>query len=159
MIVFSNTTPIIALSSIQCLHLLPKLFGEVHLVVEVIEECSIGGPISVPPLLEFDWIRPVTSSPIQHSSILLELDKGEKHTLDMACKYRADWVVIDEKIGRNMAEYLGLRVTGTLGVLLKARQQGLIPSFLDSVKAMQAQGIYYHAALIGKLAQTIGETA
>jgi len=56
-----------------------------------------------------------------------------------------------------MAEYLGLKVTGTLGVLLKAKQQGLIPSFLDSINAMQAQGIYYQTALINKLAPTVGE--
>lgn len=158
MIVFSNTTPIIALSSIQSLHLLPKLFSEIHLVQEVIEECAAGGSIAVPNLLELDWIKPVQSTPVQHTSVLLELDKGEKHTLDMACKYRADWVIIDERIGRNMAEYIGLKVTGTLGVLLKAKQQGLIPSFSNSVKAMQAQGIYYHPSLIIKLAQTVGET-
>ena len=87
----------------------------------------------------------------------MELDKGEKHTLDMACKHQAEWVIIDEKMGRNMAEYLGLKVSGTLGILLKAKQQGLIPSFIDSVKAMQAQGIYYHPALITKLAETVGE--
>jgi len=39
MIVFSNTTLTIALSSIGRLHLLPKLFGEIHLVTEVIDEC------------------------------------------------------------------------------------------------------------------------
>ena len=157
MIVFSNTTPIIALSSIDCLHLLPKLFGEIHLVTEVIDECSVGGSISVSKLLEIDWIKPVQSSPIQYSSVLLELDKGEKHTLDMASKYQADWVIIDEKIGRNMAEYLGLHVTGTLGILLKAKQQGLIPSFIESVKAMQIQGIYFHEALLQKLAKTVAE--
>lgn len=157
MIVFSNTTPIIALSSIDCLHLLPKLFGKIHLVTEVIDECSVGGSISVPKLLEIDWIKPVQSSPIQYSSVLLELDKGKKHTLDMASKYQADWVIIDEKIGRNMAEYLGLHVTGTLGILLKAKQQGLIPSFIESVKAMQNQGIYFHEALLQKLAKTVAE--
>jgi predicted nucleic acid-binding protein len=96
----------------------------------------------------FDWIKPIQSTSIGQTSILLELDKGEKHTLDMACKHHADWVIIDEKVGRNMAEYLGLKVTGTLGVLLKARQQGMIPSFIDCVEAMQAHGIYYHAGLI-----------
>ena len=159
MIVFSNTTPIIALSSIRQLDLLPQLFGEIHLVVEVIEECEVGGAIAVPNLRRLDWIKPVQSTPIEYSSVLLELDKGEKHTLDMAGKYKANWVLIDEKIGRNIAEYLGLRVTGTLGVLLKAKQQGLITSFLESVHAMQAQGIFYHQSLVEKLAMGIGEVA
>jgi predicted nucleic acid-binding protein len=49
MIVFSNTTPIIALSSIQRLVLLPRLFEQVHLVSEVIDECEAGGPIAYRP--------------------------------------------------------------------------------------------------------------
>ena len=48
MIVFSNTTPIIALSSIQQLNLLPSLFGHIHLVNEVVNECEAGGAIAVP---------------------------------------------------------------------------------------------------------------
>ncbi|MFO1431351.1 MAG: DUF3368 domain-containing protein [Candidatus Competibacteraceae bacterium] len=157
MIVFSNTTPLIALSSIDRLELLQRLFDRVHIVTEVVEECLAGGPIAVPDLRRLDWIEIVESTAIIDPSILLELDKGEKHTLDMARKLKADWVVIDEKIGRNMAEYLGLRVIGTLGILLKAKQQGLISSFLDSVTAMQIQGIHYHPSLISKLAAKIGE--
>jgi predicted nucleic acid-binding protein len=158
MIVFSNTTPIIALSSIGQLELLPTLFGQIHVVLEVIEECECGGTIAVPNLRQLAWLKPVPSTPVQHPSILLELDKGEKHTLDMAAKYKADWVLIDEKIGRNVAEYIGLHITRTLGVLLKAKQQGLIPSFLQCVHTMQAQGIFYHPALMAKLAKGIGES-
>jgi len=157
MIVFSNTTPIIALSSIQRLDLLPELFGHIHLVNEVVDECEVGGVITVPALRQLNWLTIVESTPITHPSVLLELDKGEKHTLDMAVKHQADWVLIDEKIGRNMAEYLGLSVTGTLGVLLKAKQQGLIPSFLECVTTMQGHGIYYHPDLIKKLLIRIGE--
>lgn len=157
MIVFSNTTPIIALSSIQRLDLLPRLFGKIYLVNEVVEECEVGGPISVPNLRRLDWIEIHHSTPITYPSILLELDKGEKHTLDMAVKYNANWVVIDEKIGRNLAEYLGLHVTGTLGILLKAKQQAWLPSFRDSVRAMQDKGIRYHAGLVDKLAVGVGE--
>ncbi|MFM8333916.1 MAG: DUF3368 domain-containing protein [Candidatus Methylumidiphilus sp.] len=157
MIVFSNTTPIIALSSISQLDLLPQVFGQIYLTVEVIEECEAGGAIAVPNLRQLAWVKLVQSTPLAHSSVLLELDKGEKHTLDMASKYKADWVLIDEKIGRNVAEYVGLRVIGTLGVLMKAKQLGLTPSFLNCVNAMHAQGIFYHPALVVKLAKGIGE--
>ncbi len=50
MIVFSITTPIIALSSIGQLELLPGIFKRVHVVSAVIEECQVGGPIVVPDL-------------------------------------------------------------------------------------------------------------
>jgi predicted nucleic acid-binding protein len=157
MIVFSNTTPFIALASIQQLYLLPRLFQRVHVVADVAAECRVGGPVFIPDLTGFPWIQVVASTPILHSNRLLELDKGEKHTLDMACKYGADWVLIDEKIGRNVAEYLGLHIVGTLGILLKAKQAGLIDSFSQSVAKMQAHGVFYHPLLIKRLAKVVGE--
>ncbi|SMF96210.1 protein of unknown function [Methylomagnum ishizawai] len=157
MIVFSNTTPLIALNGIGQLDLLPRLFTEIHLVGEVIEECAVGGIIRVPDLRALPWVKVVESTPVQYPTVLLELDKGEKHTLDMARKLNADWVIIDEKIGRNMAEYLGLKVTGTLGVLLKAKQQNWIPSFRDAAAAMVRQGIRYNHGLVDKLARQVGE--
>ena len=50
MIVFSNTTPFISLSSISLLHLLPSLFGEVIVAHSVADECKEGGRIFVPAL-------------------------------------------------------------------------------------------------------------
>ena len=64
---------------------------------------------------------------------------------------------MDEKIGRNMAEYLGLKVSGTLGVLLKARKLGLLVSFRGEVQVMQEQGIFYNSALIERMAASVGE--
>ncbi len=157
MIVFSNTTPFIALSSISQLELLPKLFGEVHAVHEVAEECRAGGHIQVPDLVTLSWVKLVQSIEPLQENVLLELDAGEKHTLNMACRLQAERVIIDEKIGRNMAEYLGLNVVGTLGVLLLAKRKGWIDSFSDCVQQMQSQGIYYHSALVRHLALSIGE--
>jgi predicted nucleic acid-binding protein len=155
--VFSNTTPFIALASIQRLDLLPQLFGQIHVTEEVIGECAIGGPVAVPPLRELGWIvlARTPTQPAPH--ILLELDKGEKTTLQAALAENADLVLMDEKIGRNMAEYLGLRVAGTLGILLKAHKAGLIASFRDSAQLMRAQGIFFHETLIDRLAVTVGE--
>ena len=157
MIVFSNTTPLIALSSIDQLALLPKLFSEIHVVTEVDEECHAGGMIHVPALSTLPWVKLIKRKPLRNPMILLELDKGEKYTIDMACQFKADQIIIDEKIGRNMAEYLGLNVIGTLGILLASKKRGWISSFSDCVKAMQDQGIYYHNRLIRKLAKQVDE--
>ncbi len=155
--VFSNTTPFIALAAIDRLDLLPKLYGQIHVVDEVIHECAAGGMIVVTPLRGLDWIVPVQSPPQPAPHILLELDKGEKATLLAALANHADLVLMDEKIGRNMAEYLGLKVSGTLGALLKARKAGLIPSFRDAAQLMREQGIFYNSALIDRMAATVGE--
>lgn len=157
MIVFSNTTPFIALSAISQLSLLPRLFNEIHAVHEVAEECQAGGHIIVPPLPSLSWVKLVESVTPVHQAVLLELDKGEKHTLNTAYHMKADMVIIDEKIGRNMAEYIGLKVVGTLGILLAAKQHGWIDSFSECVSRLQMQAIYYHPALVNKLAHHIGE--
>lgn len=158
MIIFTNTTPIIALSSIQQLDLMPQLFQQVYVVDTVIHECAKGGKIVVPDLTRLDWLQCVESKNYPPNPLLLSLDDGEKHTIEAALAHQADYAIIDEKLGRNLAEYLGLNVIGTLGILLKAKQQHKISSFVDCVKAMQAQGIRYNNQLVERLAIQIGET-
>lgn len=157
MIIFSNTTPLIALSSIGQLDLLPQLFGELYVVDTVVNECAKGGKVFVPDLTKLAWLNCVNHENYAHNSLLITLDDGEKHTIEAALAMQASVTIIDEKLGRNFAEYLGLNVTGTLGVLLKAKQQHKIPSFLSCVKAMQQQGIRYNNQLVEKLAKHIGE--
>ncbi|MBK8454036.1 MAG: DUF3368 domain-containing protein [Thiofilum sp.] len=156
-IVFCNTTPFIALSSINRLSLMQQCFNEVYVVEEVIAECGVGGRITVPDLYSLEWVKPVKSLPLLYSTILLELDLGERHTIDMAKRYAADWLIIDEKAGRNLAEYLGLKVVGTLGILLKSKQQGWLDSFTSAANQMVQQGIRYHPELIRRLARQVGE--
>ena len=155
--VFSNTTPFISLCSANLLHLLPSVFGEVIVAPSVAEECSEGGKIFVPDLTTLPWVKvqPVQSE--RHLPALFELDRGERDTLLLAALHSDALVVMDEKLGRNMAEYMGLRVTGTLGVLAKARSLGLIPSFTAAATRMQEQGIYFHQGLVNRLATRLGE--
>ena len=62
--IFSNTTPFIALSAIGRLDLLPALFGRTHVVEPVVRECAAGGMISVPALesLSGVTVQPVTAT-------------------------------------------------------------------------------------------------
>lgn len=159
MIVFSNTTPFIALASIGQLELLPQLFGKIHVAESVIEECAEGGRVLVPNLKSLDWVIHVADETTSTLPILFELDRGEKQTIVLAKKHGAGRVIIDERLGRRIAEYLGLSVTGTLGVLAKAKTSGLIPSFNEAAQAMRQQGIHYYAGLITRLAQHLGEVA
>ena len=155
--IFSNTTPLIALSSINQLHLLPELFNEIYVVNTVINECAKGGKIRVPDLTKLAWIKCIESKNYPHNPLLISLDDGEKHTIEAALYYQADYTIIDEKLGRNFAEYLGLKVIGTLGILLKAKQQHKIVSFIDCVKDMQSQGLRYNNQLVAKLALLVNE--
>ena len=148
--IFSNTTPFISLCAIDRLDLLPALFGRVHVVEAVARECAAGGVIQVPALNALEWITLAPSTTgTDPEPMLMQLDEGEKWTLHAARAANAERLLIDER--------MGLKVTGTLGVLLKAKQQKLIPSFLEAAQAMRERGIYFHAGLIERLARSIGE--
>jgi len=155
-IIYSDTTPFIALASIGQLEILPKIFGRVHVAKAVIEECAEGGRIIVPDLTKMDWVIPVADDAAA-LTVLFELDRGEKQTILLAMKYKADKVIIDERIGRRIAEYFKIDVVGTLGVLAKAKTLGLVDSFRDAALGMQYNGIYYNTALINRIAHQLGE--
>ncbi|MBI5140796.1 MAG: DUF3368 domain-containing protein [Nitrospirae bacterium] len=157
MMVFSNTTPFIALCAANRLDLMPAILGGIHVVDEVADECAAGGLIPVPDLRALPWITVVSSLPAPAASILMELDHGERNTINTAADMKADLLVMDERIGRNVAEYMGLKVIGTLGILLKAKAQGLIPSFRNVSEDMQVKGIRFNPKLVERLAREVGE--
>lgn len=157
MIVISNTTPFISLCSVELLHLLPSIFGEVLVAPSVVDECNEGGRIFVPDLASLPWVK---VQPVENETrlpALFELDRGERDTLLLAAMQVNTLVIMDEKLGRNMAEYMGLQVTGTLGVLAKARAQGIIPSFSQAASRMREHGIYFHEGLVNRIATRLGE--
>ncbi len=63
-------------------------------------------------------------------TLLKELDAGEAHAIALAIERRVDWLLIDEKKGRQVAIELSLPIIGLLGVLLRAKHEG----FIDTVK-------------------------
>ncbi len=155
--IFSNTTPFIALCAIGRLQLLPALFGRIHVVLPVARECAAGGVIKVPALETLPWVTVLPVSVADPEPMLTQLDEGEKWTLHAARQAGAHLLLIDERIGRNLAERMGLKVTGTLGVLLMARRAGLIASFTIEAQAMREHGLFFHPRLIERLAKSVGE--
>jgi len=156
--VFSNTTPFIALARINQTSLLEKIFGKIYAAESALLECEEGGKIIVPDLGKLSWIEVVPDEGTLSLPVQFELDRGEKQTVALALKHNADVVIIDERMGRRIAEYFGLHVTGTLGILAKAKANGLIPSFYNAAHSMRKQGIFFNRNLIIRLAGHLGET-
>lgn len=136
--------------------LLEKVHARIFVVETVVRECEVGGPILVPDLRAFPWIR-IVPAPLQSDQRFYMLDAGERDTLSVALESGAARVIIDERLGRNLAEYHGLAVVGTLGTLIKARQLGLISNFLPLVRRLQADGFRYHEPLVTRLAALVNE--
>jgi predicted nucleic acid-binding protein len=154
--VYSNTTPLLAFASIERFDILQSVHGELHVVESVKRECQAGLPIMVPNLMKLDWVC-LVDDPQEMDGRFLALDAGERDTISEALRDKADLVLIDERLGRNLAEYYGLRVVGTLGTLLKAKKIGIISEFLPIVRALQEHGFWYSENLIQRLANDVGE--
>lgn len=75
--------------------------------------------------------------------MLLGLDSGELSVLLLAQEIRPDWVIIDERLARRVAQALGLPVKGALGILLAAVWAGLLTrqSALDALEQLLLAGI------------------
>ena len=69
----------------------------------------------------------------------------------------ADLVIIDDNAAKKTAKYLGLTVTGTLGVLIKAKQSGIISSVKNAITQIQSNGFYINENIIKIALKQVGE--
>jgi predicted nucleic acid-binding protein len=144
--VVANATPLIALSLINRLDLLHQLFDEVLVPPAVYEEVAIrgAGRPGASDLASASWVQvqaPEVSPTIE--PMLLGLGPGELQVLLLAREMQPDWVLIDERLGRRVAQAMGLPVKGTVGLLLAAFRAGLLSKTqaLEAVQQLVEQGI------------------
>lgn len=72
-----------------------------------------------------------------------KLHDGEVEVMILAQEgVRADLVILDDNAAKKTAKYLGLTVTGTLGILLKAKKAGIIPVIAPVLEAIKKNGFY-----------------
>jgi len=145
--------PLIALSVINRLDLLQQLFSEVIVPRTVYQEVVEQGPDlpGATTLARADWIR--IQSPQGEASIeplLLGLDRGELDTLLLARDTDADWVIIDERLGRRVANALRLPIKGTVGILLAAAHAKLLTKTeaLTDARLLAERGIRISARVL-----------
>jgi predicted nucleic acid-binding protein len=125
--VVSNTTPIISLLKIGKLKIFKDLYGEIFIPQEVFNEIETGkNKEFYTDLSKIDWIKIEKINNEKSLSYFLDLDKGEAEAIVLATEKEADLIILDESLGRFHAKHTGLKVTGTIGILLKAKQLGHI---------------------------------
>jgi predicted nucleic acid-binding protein len=122
-----NSTPLIALSITGHFGVLKRLFDHVVVPISVYEEVVIQGQ-GRPGMKEVTgayWLeKKAPNERISLSPALLGLDQGELDVILLSQEIKADWALIDEKLGRKIAATLGIPVMGTLGILLAAYSAG-----------------------------------
>lgn len=127
MIVVADTSPINYLLLINQIDLLPRLFQQIIIPDKVRDEMLDP---DAPPVLQ-QWIANppswliVQTVPIIDTT-LSSLNSGEQAAITLAQNLPADLLIIDERLGRQVAEERGIAIIGTVGILDDAAEQGLI---------------------------------
>jgi hypothetical protein len=161
MIVISNTTPLIGLASIGRFDLLRELFGEISIAQAVYDEAVVAGRESGGARREVSsakWIQtPTVQDRLAVEVLLDEMDPGEAETIVLARELGADWVLMDEKKGRRKLAQLGLPKIGTVGILLKAKQIGLLATVRPEIEKLRQKGFSLSQEVVDAVPSRAGE--
>ncbi|MGI9036197.1 MAG: DUF3368 domain-containing protein [Pyrinomonadaceae bacterium] len=125
--ILSDTSCLIVFHKIGELELLHKVFGEIVITNEIVKE--YGSPLP-------KWISVQNSTNRNYLQILEAIvDKGEASAIALAVELNNCLLIIDDLKGRNLAEQMGIKITGTFGVLLEAKLSG----YINAVKPLLAK--------------------
>ncbi len=156
-----NSTPLIILASIDKLEILKKLYGRVFIPNGVLNEISVKGDLKLgkEQIRKYDFIKVKEIRNQQTKKFFrTSLHIGEVEVMILYDEIQANLCVIDDLLARKYAEHLGLIVTGTLGILLKAKQKGIISPLKPLLDKLIKNGFYIDDKLYDQILQIAGET-
>lgn len=159
--IISNATPLIAFARIRQLPLFEKVVRKIIIPQAVADEIlthttsPYSGNITVS---QEPWIhiQPIQSE-TQVQLLLPTLDRGEAEVITLALECHAMTVLIDELTGRKVAESLGLAVSGSVGILIRAKQMGEIAAVKPYLDEMVRRGVRYSQRFISAILRRMGE--
>ena len=145
-----NSTPLIILGNIDCLKILQEMYGEIIIPRAVFEEVKSKEDNAKLNLSQnLSWIKVLEVQDKSNRKMYqAKLHDGEVEVMMLANELSADLLIIDDNAAKKTAKFLGFTVTGTLGVILKAKSEGIIPQVKPIVDEMLRQGFYISPSII-----------
>lgn len=154
MVVVSDNSPLQYLILLGCADVLHALYEEVTTTPQVVEELSrtatpeaVRAWAAAPPA----WLKIEAPATVRFLDLL---DLGEASAISLAQERGADLVLIDERAGTETARGVGLRVVGTLGILIEAGLEGLI-EFDPTLDRLVAETPFYATRRLTEAARRI----
>lgn len=146
-----DTSPIISLSIINKLPILESLFSSIYIPKAVWKELSDNKAI-----LPFSGIKSFFNSRkikeiSKNNNLTPFVDCGESEAIILAKEINADYLIIDDKRARSIAEEIGLECIGTLGLLYRAKEKSLITELKPLFTQLIANGRYYSKEILNFL--------
>lgn len=164
MMVVSDTSVLIHLARIEHFDLLRRLYSTITIPRavwrEVVEEGE--GRSGAPETRAAHGDGWMEVLPLDQESSMLPLlhqalDEGEAEALAMAHEVEANLVLLDEAAARQKAEQLGLQKTGTIGVLLRAKREGLIDRLRPELDDLRKTAFWIDEMLYRRVLRSVDE--
>lgn len=145
--IVADSTCLIGLERIGQLDLLPELFEPLVIPPEVAREFGIS----------FPWLKVETpANDALLTSLKLLIDQGEAETI--ALGYEKGWrVLLDDRPARSVAKQMGLRIIGTVGALVLATQQSIVPALEPLLDQLAANNFYLSQELREEALRLVSE--
>ena len=128
-IVIADASCLIVLTKIDELDVLRRLYGTVLTTPVVAAE--FGRPLPA-------WIRLESArNSRQEQELATQLDAGESSAIALGLEIPGSTAILDDYKARQVADRLGVQLTGTLGMLIKATKMGVVPALrplLDRIR-------------------------
>jgi predicted nucleic acid-binding protein len=155
-VIVSDASPVIALAVCNKLDLLDRLFDRVFIPQAVFNELAIVNKPKAKDIIEWAIDKVISAkNTAVITALSMNLDLGESEALSLYWETAADFLLIDEKRGRIIAHRNGIKTIGTIGILLSAKQNGLI----TSVKPLLDTLVYNSFRISDTLYQQVLERA
>jgi len=130
--IISNTSCLIVLDNIGMLDVLKELYGKVFITEEVSKEFGKTVP---------DWIEVRKVSDNKYLKLMkIFVDLGEASTIALAVETDDIVIILDDLKARKLGQKLNLKITGTIGVLIKARKKNIITSTQEVLNRLRDEG-------------------
>lgn len=143
--VIVNSTPLIVLSNINHLFVLQKLYKHIYIPQAVYDEVTAKHDSACEQIKDnLDWIHICKiKNEIDRRIYQAKLHDGEVEVMILAKENdNKDLLIIDDNAAKKTAKFLGLKVTGTLGVILKAKKENIIPNATVVMNQIIQRGFY-----------------
>jgi hypothetical protein len=140
----ANASPLICLDKINKLELLGDIYEQIMITTEVMKEIADGknGPALVKKIKALPWAKIVETTEAPRDLVEWDLGKGETSIIAWAGQYPGILLIIDDRAASRCAKIYGLEVIGTIGVLLRAKELGMVTEIKSSIDALVQSGFW-----------------
>jgi uncharacterized protein len=156
---FCNTSPLLYLRLVGRLDLLAQLYGEVHIPPAVEAELRAGAQrgVDVPDVAALPWLRVVPLLSDKSIPLVMDLGRGEAEVIALGLENPGSRLILDDTLARRIARLQSLQFTGTIGVLIRAKQLGRLSTLSPVLSALREAGLWLSDELVNEVLIQAGE--